>query len=389
MVRPILTLTLSLTLSLTLTLTLTRCDGAAKSALPEGGDPKECQAAGDVTDDWCVSNCGFTPPNCPEALCKCAKPSDKGASAADTSKAQAEGKPTLSPFAKAFERKRNENAVPGAAPDAEQLLRDMAKSRHKEGAQQAKQEAEAGGDAASQQQQGGEVAISDKKGRKKTDKEIYLETCEKHPTTPGCPTCEELPTMAYCGLDKSAWQDLSGLPKGADPNSCAPVGDVTKEWCVMNCGGTPPNCPSAQCKCKAPEGAQEAPQQQAAEQTAEPAQGAEQAAQPAAQQAAAEPAAAAEQAQGAQSSEAGSTGEQQQGSTAKTEQTWLERAQEAAGATQQQQGAQQGAQQQAVQEGSAAAAAARLAAAFPTAQAQQAQQAQQQQTQQQQERLEP
>ena len=102
--RPILTLTLSLSLDLTLTLTLSRCDGAAKSALPEGGDPKECQAAGDVTDDWCVSNCGFTPPNCPEALCKCAKPSDKGASAADTSKAQAEGKPTLSPFAKAFER---------------------------------------------------------------------------------------------------------------------------------------------------------------------------------------------------------------------------------------------------------------------------------------------
>ena len=119
----------------------------------------------------------------------------------------------------------------------------MARSRRKEGAQQAKQAAEAGGDSsqqvrvrdsdmvgvgigvwsnpnpdpnpnpnpnptpnAAQQQQGGEVALSDKKGRKKTDKEIYLETCEKHPTTPGCPTCEELPSMAYCGLDKSAWQ---------------------------------------------------------------------------------------------------------------------------------------------------------------------------------------
>ena len=81
---------------------------------------------GDVTDDWCVSNCAFTPPNCPVALCKCAKPGKDGedgkdgkAASADAADDEGDGKPSLSPFAKAFERKRNENA----APDAEKLLR--------------------------------------------------------------------------------------------------------------------------------------------------------------------------------------------------------------------------------------------------------------------------
>ena len=39
--------------------------------------------------------------------------------------------------------------------------------------------------------------------------------------------------LAYLLSTDSPWQDLSGFPKGADPKSCASVGDVTKEWCVM------------------------------------------------------------------------------------------------------------------------------------------------------------
>ena len=95
---------------------------------------------GDVTDDWCISNCAFTPPNCPAALCKCAKPGGAtgGASADAAAKEEGDGKPSLSPFAKAFERTRNENT----APDAEKLLRDMAKTKHKEVAKQAREEQE-------------------------------------------------------------------------------------------------------------------------------------------------------------------------------------------------------------------------------------------------------
>merc|ERR1740130_2095043 len=190
----------------------------------------------------------------------------KGASA-DAADDEGDGKPSLSPFAKAFERKRNENA----APDAEKLLRDMAKTKHTADAKQAhqQQQQQQGPDGASSQASDGHVPGSDKKVGKKTDKEIYLETCDMHPTTVGCPTCEEVPAMPHCGLDQSAWQDLSGLPEGADPNTCASVGDVTKEWCVMNCGGTPPNCPSTLCKCKAPVVTQQAQQQGQQEQEGE------------------------------------------------------------------------------------------------------------------------
>ena len=85
----------------------------------------------------------------------------------------------------------------------------------------------------SSQASDGPLPGSEQKVGKKSDKEIYLETCATHPTTVGCPTCEEVPTMPHCGLNQSAWQDLSGFPKGADPKSCASIGDVTKEWCVM------------------------------------------------------------------------------------------------------------------------------------------------------------
>merc|ERR1740130_342902 len=190
----------------------------------------------------------------------------KGASA-DAADDEGDGKPSLSPFAKAFERKRNENA----APDAEKLLRDMAKTKHAADAKQAhqQQQQQQGPDGASSQASDGHLPGSEQKVGKKSDKEIYLETCAKHPTTVGCPTCEEVPTMPHCGLNQSAWQDLTGFPKGADPKSCASVGDVTKEWCVMNCGGTPPNCPSTLCKCKAPVETQQAQQQGQQEQEGE------------------------------------------------------------------------------------------------------------------------
>ena len=60
--------------------------------------------------------------------------------------------------------------------------------------------------------------------------------------------------MPHCGLNQDSWQDLTGLPDGADPSSCTSVGDLDDNWCVQNCGGTPANCPASLCKCKAPAG---------------------------------------------------------------------------------------------------------------------------------------
>ena len=89
---------------------------------------------------------------------------------------------------------------------------------------------------------------------KKSDEEIYLETCDKNPSMKGCPTCDQAPSMPHCGLNQESWQDLTGLPEGADPSSCKAVSQVEDTWCVQNCGGTPPNCPASLCKCKAPGG---------------------------------------------------------------------------------------------------------------------------------------
>lgn len=51
--------------------------------------------------------------------------------------------------------------------------------------------------------------------------------------------------------DENKWQDLSGLPDDADPRKCVAREGQTigNGWCVMNCGGTPPNCPGSLCCC--------------------------------------------------------------------------------------------------------------------------------------------
>lgn len=219
------------------------CDGAAAaSALSEGADPEDCVAASGAVgtdDEWCVLNCGFTPPNCPKALCTCE--SEDKASSGKSKKKEADTS-SLNPFAKAFERHREEG---GEAQSVEKWVKKMKAKKIKE-AEDAKKAEEAEAQPA--------TAATAANVPKKTDKEIYLETCDKNPYMAGCPTCEEAPDMPHCGLNSSSWQDVSGLPKGANPASCEPVGDMTKDWCVMNCGGTPPNCPSALCKCRGPGG---------------------------------------------------------------------------------------------------------------------------------------
>ena len=65
------------------------------------------------------------------------------------------------------------------------------------------------------------------------------------------------------------WQDITGLPAGADPEACVSIDASTPtEWCITNCGGSPPNCPAELCKCEAPAGG--APAEAEAEPEPEP-----------------------------------------------------------------------------------------------------------------------
>ena len=79
--------------------------------------------------------------------------------------------------------------------------------------------------------------------------------------------CDDDPTMPYCGYNTSKWQDISALPEGTDPATCVGVAGqdtASDAWCVMNCGGEPPNCPAKLCKCgKAAEQQAQAQQAQA------------------------------------------------------------------------------------------------------------------------------
>ena len=47
-------------------------------------------------------------------------------------------------------------------------------------------------------------------------------------------------------------------PNQGDPTSCKAVSPAMSDtWCQVNCGGSPPNCPSALCKCQASKGGAE------------------------------------------------------------------------------------------------------------------------------------
>ena len=39
---------------------------------------QQCYAvSASVSDAWCITQCGFTPPNCPSTLCDCEDPNQK------------------------------------------------------------------------------------------------------------------------------------------------------------------------------------------------------------------------------------------------------------------------------------------------------------------------
>ena len=224
------------------------------------------------TPTRCVINCGFTPPNCLKDLCRCpiaGEASDNNVTSGNGTKG-AEGEEAaeedagMSDFALAFERGRKEMAKEMGTEDKTTTKKKASSNtttkkttkakKHDEEEEEQKQEEQEDVDEDEDEDEEGEKPKKKAEKPKKTDEEIYLETCDKNPAMKGCPTCDQAPSMPHCGLNQDSWQDLTGLPDGADPSSCKSVGDLDDNWCVQNCGGTPPNCPATLCKCKAPAG---------------------------------------------------------------------------------------------------------------------------------------
>lgn len=289
------------------------CDGAQiESALPPGGDPKECITYPDahLPDTWCVENCGFPVPNCPKKMCNCEPPSEeKKREEAEAKERKREllltGKGSLNPLQAAFERGRKSFEQTIASLKDKQSQKTTLPGATNLQAQQEKPlrpcESQWDGNCDRSAFQGPNGLFS-RFNRKAEEK---LRPCEsqwdgncdrsafqgpngifakKSPVLQTTVTREEDMSederkewrrMHPDGIDWSnfnAWQnigtaewqakhkelmktDISGLPPEGDPTSCVAVSTAMSDaWCRLNCGGSPPNCPSALCKCKAAEG---------------------------------------------------------------------------------------------------------------------------------------
>ena len=90
------------------------CD-QSKSALQKGMKAENCEAvtggAVVIDDDWCQKNCAAHPPHCPDDLCVCKFAEQEDPDDLATLSQPGGDDSGLSPFAKAFDRKR-----PGKTP---------------------------------------------------------------------------------------------------------------------------------------------------------------------------------------------------------------------------------------------------------------------------------
>jgi len=270
------------------------CDGAQiETALPPGGNPRDCTTFPDahLPDSWCVENCGFPVPNCPKKMCDCSPKGDSSETILERArgKVSKKEKANLSPFAAAFERGRK--SFDGWVKDAgdkkkqkeqESLFPNRFEERKnrfgvvlenlpmtEEAAPTRPCESQWDGNCDRSAFQGPNGLFSKKSVlvKKKVSEEDMSEDERK-----------EWRRMHPDGVDWSAfndwqnpkggedvlpeWQllhkqlmktDISGLPAEGDPTSCKAVSPAMSDtWCQINCGGSPPNCPSALCMCQAP-----------------------------------------------------------------------------------------------------------------------------------------
>ena len=247
------------------------------SGLPNGTDTTACVAVcGQKTADshWCVTNCGGTPPNCPATLCTCAadapnceeakaaKKAEKEAKAAKKAAKQAEEAKVATQEAEAKATEQAEEAEAAKqAKEAKAIARADAKaSKEATNAKSLQKEVNATGNAtgnATENATATEVASTDavqavRDWEAIRDWEPNETATLNGSTTPAAVGSTPSVAQATPSANESKWQDLTGLPEGANPAACKAVcGQKTADdkWCVMNCGGTPPNCPATLCTC--------------------------------------------------------------------------------------------------------------------------------------------
>ena len=254
------------------------CDGAQiETALPPGGNPRDCTTFPDahLPDSWCVENCGFPVPNCPKKMCDCTPKGDSAETILERARGKASKKEiaSLSPFAAAFERGRKsfDQLITDAKEKQTQKETPLG-ATHLPAVQEEEKptrpcESQWDGNCDRSAFQGPNGLFAKKSPLvQKVRKEEDMTDDER----------KDWRRMHPDGVDWSAfndwqnpkggddvlpeWQqkhkelmktDISGLPAEGDPSSCVAASPAMSDsWCQINCGGSPPNCPSALCMCK-------------------------------------------------------------------------------------------------------------------------------------------
>ena len=239
----------------------------ALSALPEGGSAKWCMSVNaEVTDSWCIANCGFNPPNCPPRWCTCA---DHGPKEADVPEQVVAQDSDISSFARAFARPRlglNEwfEKAKESSVVREQEKRTLALQAHADA-----ERAEAGG---AVWMHGRDDWVRRMESLRPKTAVVLEARPQRKCQSQWDGNCDRSAFQGKAGAKGKAdtkvadvgpdpkWQiqvdpellktDTSGLPDGGDPATCVSIGSsMTDAWCKLNCGGSPPNCPTALCKC--------------------------------------------------------------------------------------------------------------------------------------------
>ena len=240
----------------------------ALTAFPEGGNAKWCTSVNaEVLDSWCVTNCAFNPPNCPPRWCTCAEHGPKEEDVPEIVVSKDTG---ISSFARAFARPRQGLSEWLAGAKEKSAIREQEKRAQVLQAHADAERAEvAGVDGGAEWMHGRD----EWKRRMEALKPKLAVNLEVLPTRK-CQSqwdgnCDRSAFQGKRGaglanegpVPKPEWQitvdpellktDITGLPDGGDPKTCVSIGEsMTDAWCKLNCGGSPPNCPKAMCKCE-------------------------------------------------------------------------------------------------------------------------------------------
>lgn len=239
----------------------------ALTAFPEGGNAKWCTSVNaEVLDSWCITNCAFNPPNCPPRWCTCAT---QGPKEEDVPEQVVAKDSDISSFARAFARPRlglNEwfAKVKETSVVREQEKRALVLQAHAD----AERAEVSGVDGGAAWMHGRDEWVRRMDARKPKLAAALAVVPQRKCQSQWDGNCDRSAFQGKRGaglaaegpVPKPEWQitvdpellktDITGLPDGGDPKTCVSIGEsMTDAWCKLNCGGSPPNCPKALCKC--------------------------------------------------------------------------------------------------------------------------------------------